>query len=61
MHEAGSSPSEGETDSALPDVNGVPLDTLLAGEDSALHTALRRLLREMERPGENYAAHGSTP
>lgn len=61
MHEVESSGSEDDTESMIADVSSMPLDAVFHSDDSALSNAMRRLLGDMARPGENYAAHGSTP
>lgn len=61
MRETGNSPSEGDADLPVVDLGRLPLDVLLKSDDSALSNAMARLVRGMERPGENYAAHGTTP
>lgn len=61
MREAESSPAEGDADPAIADLSSLSLDVVLGSDDSALANSLRRLLHDMGRPGENYAAHGSTP
>lgn len=61
MHEASGFSPDDEVNATIPDVSNLPLDVVLGVDDSALSNALRRLVREMNRPGENYAAHGTTP
>jgi FXSXX-COOH protein len=50
-----------DADSAVADLTRLPLSVVLDPQDSALDNALRRVLREIDKPGENYAAHGSAP
>lgn len=61
MHEARRFRREDDAEPSILDVNDLPLDVVLASDDSALSTALRRVVRDMDQPGENFAAHGSTP
>jgi FXSXX-COOH protein len=42
-------------------VGAVPLDQLLSAQDSALAAVVQRLLDDIDRPGENYAAFGNAP
>jgi len=60
MQDAASSPVE----SGVLDVSGLSLDAVLRSDhspDSALTAALRRVVADTRRPGENYAAHDSVP
>jgi FXSXX-COOH protein len=45
---------------AIPDVHRLPLRDLLDAGDSVLTGALRRLVHDLERPAENYAAHSTS-
>jgi hypothetical protein len=45
----------------IPDLGGLPLDAILRPEDSVLMNSLWGLVRNMSRPAEHYAAHGTTP
>ncbi|BCB76336.1 hypothetical protein GCM10022251_24620 [Phytohabitans flavus] len=45
--------------SAIPDLRSVPLEAVLATDDSVLSNAVRRLLGDLSRPSERYAAHGN--
>lgn len=45
----------------LTDVRELRLTELLDTDDSVLATALRQVLRDLEQPGESYAAHGNAP
>jgi hypothetical protein len=45
----------------LADLAELPLESVFHLGDSALDGALRRLYEDMGRPGESYAAHGTTP
>lgn len=42
-------------------VGDLPIRELLSMTDSALHVQIQRVLEDIDRPGENYAAFGSTP
>jgi FXSXX-COOH protein len=46
---------------AILDLFALPLDQVLEADDSVLDNALRRVKEQLNRPGENYAAHGTTP
>ena len=46
---------------AILDLSALPLDRVLEADDSVLDNALRRVKEQLSRPGENYAAHGTTP
>lgn len=64
MHDAADSPAEGDAHMSVPDFSGLPLDVVLRSDhspDSALTAALRRVVADMGRPGESYAAHDSVP
>ena len=61
MHEADNSPSEGDADRVIANLSHQPLDVVLRPEHSALDNAVRRVLADIVRLGENYAAHGTTP
>lgn len=61
MHEAESSPQEGDAHLPVPDLSQQRLDDVLTSEDTALANSVRRLLRGIGQSGEGYAAHGSTP
>ena len=60
MREAASSPPADESEPKIADVTRLPLDAVLGHDDSVLDNAVRRLLRDLERQDENYAAHGSS-
>lgn len=61
MRETMRLPGNDETEPMIADVGRIPLETLLASDDSALASTIRRVIDELGRPGENYAAHGTTP
>jgi FXSXX-COOH protein len=61
MSEAKSSPKEDDARQPVLDLSERSLDHVLDSEDTALAAAMRRLLDTIDRPGEAYAAHGSTP
>ncbi|MDQ7904913.1 hypothetical protein RB614_10310 [Phytohabitans sp. ZYX-F-186] len=62
MHEEEHSAAADEASAyLLPDLSKQALGELFATDDSALAACVQRLLRDMSRPAENYAAHGSTP
>lgn len=61
MREAEHFHRQDETEHRRLNVDDLPLDIVLRHDDSALDNALLHLLRGLDRPGENYAAHGSTP
>lgn len=61
MDEAGISPPEGDAGLVIHNLGRVPLEIVLTSDSSALDNALRRLLQDIAQPGENYAAHGTTP
>ncbi|MFC4071857.1 hypothetical protein [Actinoplanes subglobosus] len=61
MRQTGDFPVDEHTESALLDVRRMPLETLLRSRDAALDHALARQLDNVRNPGENYAAHGTTP
>lgn len=42
-------------------VGVMPLDQLLATDDSVLAALMRRVLDDVERSGESYAAFGNAP
>jgi len=44
---------------ALPDLTDMPIETLLADE-SVLGAVIGRVLRQMNAPAENYAAHSTS-
>jgi hypothetical protein len=57
----GATPSaEQEHGSAILDVNELPIEALVDQGDSVLNGVLRRVVCHMDRPAENYAAHGSS-
>jgi FXSXX-COOH protein len=61
MHDA-ETYSQDPPDEPMVDISKVPLEVVLgSSQDSVLNNALRRLMGEIGRPGEDYAAHGSTP
>ena len=41
------------------DVTKIPLGELLESDDSVIARSVRRVLQEIETPGENYAAHST--
>jgi hypothetical protein len=43
------------------DLSTMPLDQLLADNNSVLDNAVRQVREQLKRPGETYAAHGTTP
>lgn len=45
---------------AIPDVRSLALDVVLSTEDSALSKAVLRLVGDLGRPAEHYAAHGTS-
>jgi hypothetical protein len=59
MYEDAPPAAEQEYGSAILDVNELPIEALVDHDDSVLSDALRRLVRDMDRPAENYAAHSS--
>lgn len=61
MHDARSFQRDNEPDPTSWDVTQLPLEQTLRSDDSALDNVVRRLLRDMSQPSENYAAHGTTP
>lgn len=61
MHDERTLPQDDDAPATIADVRSLSLDVLLHTDDSALTDALRRVLSDLSRPGENYAAHGSTP
>jgi FXSXX-COOH protein len=61
MREAESSSQEGEAHSRIPDLSALPLVRVFDWDDSALANSVRRIGQAINRPGESYAAHGSTP
>lgn len=61
MQQAGNSPVDDEAGSAIVDLRRLPLGDLLRPGDSVLDNAMSRQLDSLGEPGENYAAHGSTP
>lgn len=62
MDDGAASSADADVDggSAIPELNGLPIKALLGDDDSVLNAALRRIVREMNRPAENYAAHSSS-
>jgi FXSXX-COOH protein len=42
-------------------VGAMPLDHLLSTDDSALAALVQRVLDDLDRSGENYAAFGNIP
>jgi FXSXX-COOH protein len=42
-------------------VGVMPLDQLLGTDDSVLAAMVQRVVEELDRSGENYAAFGNTP
>lgn len=60
MHDERTVPQDDEP-AGIADVRRLPLDVLLDTDDSALANALRRVLRDLSQPGENYAAHSTAP
>ena len=61
MQQAGTSSVDDEAGSAIVDLRRLPLADLLRPGDSVLDNAVSRQLGRLGEPGENYAAHGSTP
>jgi FXSXX-COOH protein len=61
MQDRGKGLDDTEVDGVLPEIGTVALVELLRSEDSALADAVRRLVREADRPEQSYAAFGSTP
>jgi FXSXX-COOH protein len=61
MQQTGSLPSDDDAESAIVDLRRLPLDAVLQRGDTVLDNAVSRQLDSMGKPGENYAAHGSTP
>jgi hypothetical protein len=61
MSEAESSPEEGEARPRIPDLGALGLSHVFGADDSALANSVRRVSHAIDRPGESYAAHGSTP
>lgn len=49
-----------EAVAVIPDLGGMPLEVIFSADDSALSNAVQRLLRDLRRPGEQYAAHSTT-
>ncbi|GIF75271.1 FxSxx-COOH cyclophane-containing RiPP peptide [Asanoa siamensis] len=60
MHEAMRRSPDQDGEPHLPNVDALPLESVLTSDDSALNTALRRLVHEMTEPGDYYAAHSSS-
>jgi len=52
--------SDRDTSQAILDLSELPLDQVLDAGDSVLDNALRRVKEQLSRPGEHYAAHGTT-
>jgi FXSXX-COOH protein len=50
---------EDEQELGLVDITRMPLAELLPSDDTVLTNALRRLLVELDRPQENFAAFGN--
>jgi len=50
-----------EADQVRMDVGQLPLDQLLSSDDSALTAMVQRVLDDIDRPGEHYAAFGNAP
>jgi hypothetical protein len=61
MQQAGDYSVEGGVESDLSYIRRMPLDEVLRGTDRALDHALTREVDKLGEPGENYAAHGTTP
>ncbi|BFU46648.1 FxSxx-COOH cyclophane-containing RiPP peptide [Krasilnikovia sp. MM14-A1004] len=61
MDDAAANTTDGDVNHVNPDLRALPLDTILSSDDTVLDNALRRVHEELGRPGENYAAHGTTP
>ncbi|RZU52348.1 FXSXX-COOH protein [Krasilnikovia cinnamomea] len=61
MDDAAANTTDSDVNHVIPDLGTLPLDKVLSAEDTVLNNALRRVHEELGRPGENYAAHGTTP
>jgi FXSXX-COOH protein len=61
MDESTGTNADRDTGHAILDLCALPLDQVLEADDSVLDNALRRVKEQLSRPGENYAAHGTTP
>ncbi|GAA0903101.1 hypothetical protein [Virgisporangium aurantiacum] len=46
-----------EAQPTIADVSNIPLEIVFRTDDSALGHSIRKLLLDMNRQGENYAAH----
>jgi hypothetical protein len=57
---ASAADADADGGSLIPDLNDVPIEVLLDDDESILSTALRRLVSDMNRPAENYAAHSNS-
>ncbi|BFU46649.1 hypothetical protein [Krasilnikovia sp. MM14-A1004] len=44
----------------LPDVSSLPLEAIFRGDESTLGRCVRRVLEDLQRWDERYAAHGSS-
>jgi FXSXX-COOH protein len=60
MGEATRSCQAREAGTMVPDLHDRPLASVLSSEDSALANSVRRVVAEMRRPAEAYAAHSSS-
>jgi len=58
MHDERTTPQD-ESMTGILDVRDLSLDAVLTEDDSALTNAVRRIVAEMGRPEDSYAAHGS--
>jgi len=61
MDDVAGTNADRDSSQAIPDLSALPLDQVLQSDDSALDNALRRVKEQLSRPGETYAAHGTTP
>lgn len=61
MREPEHLPAKRDTDVPPVDLTGLYLDAVLGADDSVLARSMRRVLRDLDRPEESYAAHGNTP
>ncbi|GAB1689768.1 FxSxx-COOH cyclophane-containing RiPP peptide [Krasilnikovia sp. M28-CT-15] len=61
MDDAAANTTDSDVNHGPPDLGALPLDKVLGVEDTVLNNALRRVHEELSRPGENYAAHSTTP
>ena len=53
-------PPRNDETTPLLDLTGWRLDQVLGDGDTVLDQAVRRLVRDLDRPGERYSAHGTS-